>query len=189
MRTVLIVLALLAAPAFAAQTVWKWVDDKGVTHYSDQPGPGAQRVEMSSGSRSAPAPVNSFPSSSSQRSPNQQTAAIYRNFEILSPANQETIVNAGGSVNVRIRFEPQLQAGHSLIVYLDGKHLDEFPPTALDYTLQGVSRGSHSLTAIIQDSRGTRIQTAEVIFHVRQESTAQPPVGPALRPPPRPRNR
>jgi len=45
------------------------------------------------------------------------------------------------------------------------------------------------LTAIIQDSRGTRVQTAEVTFHVRQESVAQPPVGPTLRPPPRPRNR
>jgi Domain of unknown function (DUF4124) len=188
MRTALIVLALLAAPAFAAQTVWKWVDDKGVTHYSDQPGPNAQRVEMSSGSRADP--VAARPSTYSQRSPNEQTAAEpYRNFEILSPGDQETFVNAGGAVSVRIRFEPGLQAGHSLFLYLDGKRLDDFPPTALDYSLQSVSRGSHTLTAIIQDSRGTRIQSAEVTFHVRQESVAQPPVGPSLRPPPRPRNR
>lgn len=185
MRTALIVLALLAAPAFSAGTVWKWVDDKGVTHYSDQPGPGAQRVEVSSGSRSDP--VNSRPSYS-PGTPNQPTAEAYRNFEILTPSNQETIANTGGAVNVRIRFEPALQDGHSLFLYLDGRRLDEFPPTALDYTLQNIPRGSHTLTAIIQDYRGTRIQTAEVAFTVRQESVAQPPVGPALRPPPRPRN-
>lgn len=187
MRTALIVLALLAAPAFAAQTVWKWVDDKGVTHYSDQPGPGAQRVEVSSGSRSDP--VNNS-ANYSQRAPTpQQAGDLYRNFEILTPSDQETFANTGGSIGVRIRFEPELQAGHSLIVYLDGRRLDEFPPTARDYTLQGISRGTHQLTAIIQDSAGTRLKTAEVTFYVRQESTAQPPVGPTLRPPPRPRNR
>jgi hypothetical protein len=184
MRTALIVLALLAAPAFAAQTVWKWVDDKGVTHYSDQPVPGAQRIEVSSGSRSDPV---DRPAYSPQRSPNpQQTGDAYRTFEILAPSNQETFANTGGSVGVRLRFEPELHAGHSLHLYLDGKLVEEFPPIARDYTLQGVSRGTHVLTAIIQDSRGARIQTSEVTFHVRQESVARPPVGPTLRPPPRP---
>lgn len=186
MRTALIVLALLAAPAFAAQTVWKWVDDKGVTHYSDQPGPGAQRVEVSSGST---ADAGSRPAYSPPRAPNvppPPPGDAYRNFEILSPGDQETVANTGGSVEVRIRFEPDLRAGHSLFLYLDGKLVDESPPNARDHTLQGVSRGTHMLTAIIQDSRGTRIQTAEVTFHVRQESVARPPVGPTLRPPPRP---
>lgn len=37
-RTALLMLLLLAAGAAGAQ-VYKWVDDKGVTHYSDQPPP------------------------------------------------------------------------------------------------------------------------------------------------------
>jgi hypothetical protein len=46
----------------------------------------------------------------------------------------------------------------------------------------------HTLIAVIQDGRGNRIQeSALVSFMVRQESVGQPPVGPALRPPPKPR--
>ena len=42
----------------------------------------------------------------------------------------------------------------------------------------------------VTDSRGNRIQeTARVVFYVQQQSVAQPPTGPALRPPPKPQPR
>ena len=181
MRTALLILALLAAPAFAGQTVWKWVDDKGVTHYSDQPVPGAQRVEISGGSRADS--VNASPStpssSTSSRSP-APAVTSYRNFEIWKPGDQETIANSGGVVDVRLRYEPELQPGHSLYLYLDGRLVQDFPPTAMEYSLRDVPRGLHSLIAVIQDGRGTRIQESPTVrFTVRQESVAQPPVGPA----------
>jgi hypothetical protein len=181
-----LILALLAAPAFAGQTVWKWVDDKGVTHYSDQPIPGAQRVEISGGSRADS--VNASPSTStSSRSP-APAVTSYQNFEIWKPGDQETIANSGGVVDVRLRYEPQLQPGHSLYLYLDGRLVQDFPPTAMEYSLRDVPRGLHSLIAVIQDGRGTRIQESPTVrFTVRQESVAQPPVGPALRPQPKPR--
>jgi hypothetical protein len=188
MRTALIVLALLAAPAFAGQTVWKWVDEKGITHYSDQPIPGAQRVEISTGTTREPA--TDAPSSSPTSNPTSLQPAVssYRDFEIWKPGDQDTIANSGGAVDVRLRYEPNLQRGHSVFLYLDGRLVQDFPPTAMDYTLRDVARGQHSLVAIIQDARGTRLQeSAQVHFTVRQESVAQPPVGPALRPPPKPR--
>lgn len=184
MRTALLVLALLAAPAFASQSVWKWVDDKGVTHYSDRPVQGAQKVEISVGSR-ADTVQPSTPSSSTASSPqNTATVESYRNFEILSPQDQETIPNSGGAVEVNVRFEPTLQPGHSLYVYLDGRLVEGFPPNGLAYTLQNIERGMHSLVAIIQDRNGKRIAESPMVrFNVRQESIAQPPVGPALRQP------
>jgi hypothetical protein len=189
MRTALMLLVLLAAPAFAAQTVWKWVDENGVTHYSDQPIPGAQRVEISTGSRADSLNATSSsqrPSATSQSS--EPSVAGYRNFEIWKPGDQETVPNTGGVVDVRLRYEPALQPGHSVYVYLDGRLVPDFPPTGLEYTLRDVPRGSHTLIAVIQDGRGKRIQeTPQVRFTVRQESVAQPPVGPALRPPPKPR--
>jgi hypothetical protein len=187
MRTALLVLALLAAPAFAGQTVWKWVDEKGITHYSDQPIPGAQRMEISTGSRSDSVST-SPPRSSSSPSSSTPAATSYRNFEIWKPGDQDTIANTGGAVDVRLRYEPALQPGHSLYLYLDGRLVQDFPPTAQEYALRDVPRGMHSLIAVIQDSRGNRIQeSSQVRFTVRQESVAQPPVGPALRPPPKPR--
>lgn len=188
MRTALLVLALLAAPAFASQTVWKWVDDKGVTHYSDRPVQGAQRVEISVGSRadSAPSsPTFGNPSSAPPTAPVES----YREFEIWKPGNQDSIVNTGGVVEVRMRIDPVLQPGHSLFLYLDNRLVENFPPNALEGPLQEVPRGVHTLRAVIQDRSGKRIQeTASVQFSVRQESIAQPPVGPALRSqPPKPR--
>lgn len=184
MRTALMVLALLAAPAFAGQTVWKWVDEKGVTHYSDQPVPGAERIEIATGSRADARPsYTNIPSPSRTNAP--AASENYASLEILKPSNQETLVNTGGLVDVRVRYEPELQAGHTLVVTMDGRKTDA---TGQDFTLRDVPRGQHTLVAIIQDGRGKKIrESAAVQFNVRQESVANPPVGPALRSPPKPR--
>lgn len=186
MRTALFVLVVLAAPAFAAQTVWKWVDEHGVTHYSDRPVPGATKMEIASGNRAeTPAPPAVTTSS-----PEQQTLSgpPYRNFEIWKPAAGESIVNTGGQVTVNVRVDPNLQAGHGLYLYLDGRLVEGFPPNAASYELKDVPRGAHRAVAVITDRRGERIQESDpVVFYVRQTSIANPPVGPVLRPKPKPR--
>src|ERR1700716_4309572 len=53
-----IVLASLAAFAGQAAVVYKWTDSDGVTHYSDQPVPGAEKI-FTAGS---PTPAGSVPS-------------------------------------------------------------------------------------------------------------------------------
>lgn len=187
MRTALMVLALLAAPAFAGQTVWKWVDEKGVTHYSDQPIPGAERVDISTGNRADSRPVSN-PSPTPSRSSSPAAVQEYTSLEILKPVSQETLVNTGGIVDVRVRFDPDLQAGHSLVVLMDGRKVDG---SGSDFSLRDVPRGQHTLVAIIQDGRGRKLKESPSIqFNLRQESIAQPPVGPNVRPaPPKPQPR
>ncbi len=188
MRTTLLLLVLLASPVLAGQTVWKWVDADGVTHYADRPVPGATRMELSTGNAA------SSSSSASEGSPPAtqpaDTGPIYRNFEIWKPGNEETIANSGGQVTVNVRIEPYLQSGHSLFLYLDGRPVEGYPGNTTSFELREVARGTHSVTAVVQDRRGNRVQeTTSVTFTVRQESVAQPPVGPALRPPPKPQPR
>ncbi|HEY3392725.1 MAG TPA: DUF4124 domain-containing protein [Lacipirellulaceae bacterium] len=186
MRTALMVLALLAAPAVANQTVWKWVDEQGVTHYSDRPVQGAQRVEISVGSRADSA--RTAPSPARAPSPPAAAAESYRDLEIWKPADGDSIVNTGGTVEVRIRLDPALQRQHSVNLYFDGRLVENFPAGSLEHMLRDVPRGQHSLVAVILDGSGKRLQESPVVrFNVRQESVAQPPVGPALRPPPKPR--
>lgn len=193
MRTTLVLLAALAGIGFsslglAAQTVWKWVDENGVTHYADRPVPGATRMEISSGkSSSASSPA---PAASSAPAQPVNAGPPYRDFEIWKPGNDETIPNSGGEVTVNLRIEPQLQLGHSLALYLDARLVEGFPDNTESFDLKEVPRGQHTLLAIIMDGRGNRIQeTQQVTFTVRQESVAQPPVGPTLRPPPKPQPR
>jgi hypothetical protein len=196
MRTALLILTALAATgssgAAAAADVWKWVDEKGITHYSDQPVPGAIKIEVRAGNiassaASSPAPtVSSTPDSSSS----DASAPRYRDFEIWQPEPNQSIINTGGQVNVEIRVEPSVQPLHTVSLYLDGKVVSGFPRNTLSYALTGVPRGAHSVMAVVVDQSGKTIQqTPAVAFTVRQESIAQPPVGPTLRPPPKPQPR
>jgi hypothetical protein len=191
MRILLVLLALLATPTLAA-TVWKWVDANGVTHYSDTPVPGATRMELSTGSssRNESADYTDYSTSTSSADADTPAGPPYSTFEILRPADQETVANTGGQVTIEVHIEPSLQAGHSLYVYLDGRALDG-PGNALTYDLTEVARGSHTVVAVVVSSDGSkRIQeTSPVTFFVRQQSIAQPPVGPAQRPPPKPQPR
>lgn len=184
MRITLLLLVLLAGSALASQTVWKWVDDKGVTHYSDRAVPGATRMEVSGGNKAASTSSNSsFDPPPAAAAAEPETA--YTEFTIWQPSDSETIVNTGGAVTVGIRLQPALKPGHSLFLYMDGKLVEGFPENALSFDLKDVERGTHSVIAVINDSASKRVQeSASVTFFVRQHSIAQPPVGP--RPPPKP---
>src|SRR5688572_18377865 len=99
MRTALYVLLALAAPAFAGQTVYKWVDEKGVTHFSDQPQAGAEKVEMSGGANRPASPSPTYtPSAPQETKPDAGPA--YSRFVIVSPQQDQSIVNTGGTVTV-----------------------------------------------------------------------------------------
>lgn len=186
MRITLLLLVLLAGSTLASQTVWKWVDDKGVTHYSDRAVPGATRMEVSGGKSSSSA----SPGSSGESAPETpgEPEAAYTEFTIWQPAESETLANTGGAVTVGIRLQPALKPGHSLFLYLDGRLVEGFAENTLSFDLRDLPRGTHSVIAVINDSGNKRVQeSGSVTFFVRQESSAQPPVGPSLRPPPKPR--
>jgi hypothetical protein len=189
MRTALLLLLALAASGLSstasAAEVWKWVDAKGVTHYSDQPIPGAVKIEVRAGNiseaRSAQ-PLSNAPGSQSQ-----DEAGAYGTFQIVRPRNDQSIINTGGEVAVEISIAPAVRATHTLNLYLDGKLVTGFPRNATVYPLTAVPRGTHNLTAVVADASGNTIQEAPpVVFNVRQESIAQPPVGPSLGQPPKP---
>ena len=187
MRTALLLLALAAAglcSTASAAEVWKWVDAKGVTHYSDQPIPGAVKIEVRAGNVSEARSAQ--PLSNEQSSSSQEEAGSYRTFQIVRPTNDQSIINTGGQVDVEISIAPPLRRTHSLNLYLDGRQVTG-PRNGVSYALTAVPRGTHNLTAVIADASGNTIQEAPpVTFNVRQESIAQPPVGPSLGQPPKP---
>jgi hypothetical protein len=178
-------IGLLAFPVFASQTVWKWVDNNGVTHFSDTPVAGATKVEVSTSNRDArPAPAYSPPSSIEP----VNTGPSYRHLEIWKPVADQSIVNTGGQVTVNVRVDPALRSDHQIVLTIDGRRMEGFARNTQQFDLKDISRGTHVAVAQILDGRGTKLQeTAPVTFHVRQESAAQPPVGPNLRPRPKPR--
>jgi hypothetical protein len=61
-RLALLLLALLLAAAAPAQTMYKWVDEKGVTHFSETPPPDGkgQKVEVKPSAPSSTAPADAW---------------------------------------------------------------------------------------------------------------------------------
>jgi hypothetical protein len=193
MRTALLILIALVTSglsgAATASDIWKWVDAKGVTHYSDQPVQGATKVEVRAGNVSQSS-SGSVGSSASSPASDSDAAPAYVDFAIYRPESNASIINTGGEVDVEIRLNPAMQPLHQLSLYLDGKLVAGFPRNTLSYALTEVPRGVHSVTAVITDQYGKKLQeTSPVGFNVRQESIANPPVGPTLRPPTKPQPR
>jgi hypothetical protein len=163
------VLTLVGASAFAA-TVYKWVDEKGVTHYSDQPHQNAESVDLKSAQSYQSRGVTPTPSTTAGPA---QPAASYRLCEIYRPENDEVFLNTD-TVTAKLRLQPDLRGGDRVSVGLDGKRLTSQPAQATEFTLQ-VDRGTHSLMAVIEDSTGKPVCTsASVTFHVRQPSKQAP---------------
>jgi hypothetical protein len=175
----LILLSVLAASAGAAP-VWTWVDANGQVHYSDRPEPGARQIDLPGsepGSSSAPAQQPSAvetPSAAPGATTQPQVAVRYRTLDVQTPAQQETLWNIGGTLEVQIAIAPALQPGHRLDVYLDGarRNLDT---TSTQFTVPDVFRGTHSLQAVVIDGTGREIlRSQSVQFVVQQTSILNP---------------
>lgn len=177
-------LALSSQAQESRRELWTWTDANGVTHFSDRPVPGARQVAVTT---STPQPRAAAPqpaSAATASSPPEAAAISYRSLEIWQPTNGESFFGADAAVNVRVRSEPELSQGHTLLLYLDGK-LVEGATNSDSYTITDLQRGVHSLAAVITDERGNeKIRSEPRVFHVRQPTVIPPAaVGPNLRPP------
>jgi hypothetical protein len=109
----------------------------------------------------------------------------YTSLEILQPEDQASYFEADATVSVRLRSEPALAGDDTLRLYLDGESVAG-PPNSLEYTLSGLDRGTHTLTAQIVNASGKeQIRSRPVVFYIKQVTTIAPrAVGPNVKPPP-----
>lgn len=98
----------------------------------------------------------------------------YQAFNVLQPAQQETLWGTGGTVDVALEISPTLQAGHRLGYYLDGA-LTDLGSRSAAFQLQEVVRGIHTLQAVILDGAGEEVlRSLAVTFMVQQTSVNFP---------------
>jgi hypothetical protein len=171
----LLLTAALALPSAAvlAANVYKWVDEKGVTHYSDQPHPKAKEVQVDSAQTysSEPAPQTS---SSSSSTASASAGPPYGVCEIYRPEADETFQNTN-TLTAKVRLEPQLRPGDRVAIAVDGKRLTDQPDQATEFVISEVSRGTHSLLVVIEDRQGKAVCTSPAVqFHVHQPSVQAP---------------
>ena len=175
MRRLLFFITLLVATTLAQATVYKWVDENGVTHYSDQPNPGAQKVTV------APAQTYTAPKPPVPTTPPAPPAAsaaaespAYRVCAITRPGNDEIYLNPP-EVMASVKLDPPLHEGHKLVLSLDGAALAGGPASGTgNWTIKPMPRGTHQLTLQVTGPDGRSICQAMVTFHVRQPSVLSP---------------
>jgi hypothetical protein len=175
MRSLFIILSWIFSASVTAG-FYKWVDEDGAVHYSDRPVPHAQQVRISTGGskKAVPATAADAAEEESEGSLSGEIAG-YRQFDIVVPAENESIRNNDGRVNIGLLLEPGLQEGHKIALKMDGNLLDgRFETTQL--ALQKLARGSHRLQAVIFDAEGQLLtQSRAVNFHLRREPNRPPP--------------
>jgi hypothetical protein len=103
-------------------------------------------------------------------------AERYATLSIIAPANEETVHDNLGTVQVRVSIEPPLQthAGHRLRIVLDGQPIAELS-SAQPHTLRDVERGTHVLSATVIDRADAELIASEsVTFHMWRASLLFP---------------
>lgn len=181
MRASLLILLLLP-PLLSAAEVYRWRDAQGVWHYGDQAPPGAEKVEVRPPQTYTPAPP---PKPAPAAQPPAEQPAPTPRIAIATPAPNATLRDAEGRMEVVVEVQPRLSEGQRIQLLLDGARVGE-PRTDPNFTLAGVERGAHVVSAQVVDQAGKVLATTpDVPFFMHQPSRLHPRPQPPARPTPR----
>jgi hypothetical protein len=162
-------MSLLCTVAFSA-TVYRWVDENGVTHYSDQPHENAEKVHVAAPQTFQAPAVRAPPAQTAQ----PRTSSPAYQCQVVAPANDDTFPNAQ-SVSTSVQVVPALQDGDQVFLLMDGARVPGFPTQGGSFTISPIDRGQHTLQAVVQDTSGKVVcQSPSVSFTVLQPSVLNP---------------
>jgi hypothetical protein len=175
MRGTLFTLILVACSvASAATTVYKWVDENGVIHYSDQPHDNAAKLEVREPTTYSPKTGPAAAVRSVEQAAAEGTQGPYQSCSLAQPTPEQVFLSAY-SVTVMVNTSPALRPGDRVVVTLDGRPLTNLAGASTSITINPIDRGTHSVEATIQDPSGQPVcTTASSTFYVRQPSLLSP---------------
>jgi hypothetical protein len=158
-----------ACASASAATVYKWVDANGVTHYSDQPNPNAQKLEVGSAQTYASKAAAVAPPQVATTPAGTATAVCV----IDSPGAGQVFQDANtvtGHVTLANGGE-----GSRTMLRLDGQDISALVAGGGSFTLSQLDRGDHTLTVQVTNSTGdVTCQGTAVTFSIRQRSVIPP---------------
>jgi len=171
----MILIAFLLAVTVTPLTaqVYKVVDKDGNVTFTDQPPTdGSKPIKL------APISVIEAPTYEKAPEPTGEEGAeegpslsemrrIYRDFAIISPEQDDSMLRSDGPIPVAWNVGAALQPGMQVTLFLDGKiHMTTIQPMI---PLSGLERGEHTVKAELRDSKNRIIATAGTItFFIRQ---------------------
>jgi hypothetical protein len=174
MRKLAFTLMSLVCSLALAQSVYKWVDENGVVHYSDQPHPNAEKIHVKAVQTYKPTALDTPVSGAPGATPAATAGASYQGCAVVQPQDGQDFANIP-SLSIVVQTDPVLHPGDQIFVTLDGQGLNDGKATGGQFTLSPVDRGTHTLQAQVRSANGTVMcQTPAVTFNVHQASIANP---------------
>jgi len=169
----LLILLLVFVCTTANSQVYRRIGPDGQVYFSDQPGPGAERVEIRPAQSISLPPVpeqteSAEPAGDVATDPQQHATPFYTAFSITSPIDQRGIRANDGNITVQLSVQPELQPDHMIVLTVDGED-GEATYSSIDMTVEltNLSRGQHTLMATLVDAAGNKlIQSDTVTFLV-----------------------
>lgn len=172
MRTLLFTLMSVACTVAVSATVYKWVDENGVVHYSDQPHENAEKVQLKA-PQTYTAPKTPAESPQPARQAPKPTYS-YQSCAISEPTNDQVFTNTS-EVTAGVTVQPTVRPGDTAVVTLDGQRVPGVPANGGQFTISPVDRGTHSIQMTVQDPSGATVCTSPAVtFHVTQPSLQSP---------------
>src|SRR5215469_9016822 len=153
MRTLVFTLLSLACSIALAATVYRWVDDDGVVHYSDQPHANAEKLQVHA-AQTYKASTPDTPAAAGGGASSTAAPAPYRGCAIMQPQDGQAFANVD-SLTVVVQTDPALHQGDKVYVSVDGQALNGGNPTGPQFVLSPIDRGTHTAQAQVKDASGT----------------------------------
>lgn len=171
-KPLLLLIPMLCTSVVVDAEIYRWTDESGTVIYSDQPRQGAEAVKLP-GVTSYTGPQLPTTTRSADTAQEQQEFNQYSLFKISSPANDATIRENTGRVDVTLNIEPALKQGHKVVYELSGQ---QFRVEGTSHTFNNVDRGTHTLKAFIADAEGKPLTPVETTtFHLKRISILTKP--------------
>lgn len=181
MRKTLFTVMLFGCTVAAAATVYKWVDEDGVTHFSDQPHENAQKVELKAPQTFSAPKTSGAPQSSRPAPARPSGEKVYQSCGLSEPTPDQVFQNTD-TVSAGTSAVPPVRPGDTVLVTMDGSPVPGVPANGGQFTISPVDRGEHNIQMVIKDPSGLTVcSSASVLFHVRQPSL-QSPTNPLIPP-------
>jgi hypothetical protein len=172
MRGLPLLLLLTLSASASSATIYKWVDANGVTHFSDQPNPKAEKLTIS-GAQTYGAQAAAVAAPPAAAPPPRVGTPV---CVIDTPAAGQVFLDTF-SISGHVTVSNPGRDGTQATLRMDGMDISALMAADGSFALSQVERGDHSLTLQVTDARGEVVcQASAVSFSIRQRSAAAPGV-------------
>ncbi len=181
MNRILLLILLLSVHGSLFAEAYRIVHPDGSIEFTDEPVDGAEPVQLEQPSTYTYTPPAPLPTLPAEVNPAAQAPAPlpegedanfkYKKLQIVSPANDSTVVANDNRLQVAVLVDPQLRSEHQVVLSLDGQVQAKGGGV---FVLEGVLRGTHSLQAKVVDAKGKTLITSPITkVHVQHQFRKQ----------------